>query len=226
MAADSTDSTASPPSTRMATWLALGALCAAAAPHFFLDPPLAFYDAGNTNAWLGLTVWSPTFLSAIALFAGVDAGATVERPLVAQADVRLAAAVATPIAVLAALAALRFDGYQHVGSWSTLGLAMIVYGGVFAVGCFFWQGLLQRRVLAGLPGALRPLVVAALGAALWLPFLAGHPWAEISSTLVEYTIVYVAVAILFELGLSVFGCMAVALLMGVAWAWAHQMTFF
>lgn len=206
--------------------IALGAMIAAALPHFFLQTPLGFYGEGNVNGWLGLTVWGPTFLAAVALFIGADATARVEAPLVDNADLRMAAATSVPVLVLAALCVLNFDGYQHIGDWSVLGLAMLVYGGIFAVSTFFWQALVQRVVLDGWPSLVRPVIMTAFGAALWLPFLAGHPWADVSESLLEYAIIYFGVALLYEMGLSVFACAGAALVMGVGYAFAHQMTFF
>ncbi len=223
----SEDAPSQPPVARgRAAVVAVLAWLVAAAPHFFLDTPLGFYAQQNLDAWLGLTVWAPTFLGAIALFMGADAGARTPRPLVHSLDVRLAAAVAAPVVGAAALAAVEFDGYQHVGPWSKIGLAMAVYAGVFAVGCLYWQGIVQRRVLAGVPAVVRAVVVAAAGAALWLPFVIGHSWSSIAPTLAEYAIVYGLVAVLFEFGLSVLACMAVALVLGIGWAWAHQMVFY
>lgn len=198
----------------------------AAAPHFFLETPPGFYGQQNTNAWLGLTVWAPTFLAAMALFMGADATARSPHPLVANVDLRLGAAVVAPIVGGVALCALEFDGFQHVGDWSKLGLAMAVYAGVFAVGCFYWQGLVQRRVLAGWPWVARVALVGAAGVALWLPFLISHTWSSLSTTLAEYAVVFGLLAVVFEVGVSVFGCMAIAIVLGVAWGWAHQMVFF
>jgi drug/metabolite transporter superfamily protein YnfA len=209
-----------------AVWVALGAIAAAAAPHFFLQTPLGFYGESNVNGWLGLTIWGPTFLAAVALFVGADAGTDTNKPLVDNVDVRMAAAASVPIVVVVALCAINFDGYQHIGDWSKLGLAMAVYGGIFAVGTFFWQAFVQRVVLRGWSSFVRPLVVTALGAALWLPFLVGHPWSKVGEPLAEYAIVYFGLALLYELGLSVWVCMGAGLLMGMGYAFAHQMTFF
>lgn len=222
----SSESTELSVSGKTAVFLAVGAIIAAALPHFFLETPLGFYTAGNLNGWLGLTVWGPAFLAAIALFIGVDANWRQEPALVESVDARLAALVSAPIAVVAALAAINFDGYQHIGDWGTLGLAMIVYAAIFGIGTFFWQGLVQHKVLGEWPAVVRPLVVAALGAAIWLPFLAGHGWSEVGEPFWEYAIVYLGVALVFEFGWSVFVCAGVGALMGVAYGWAHQMTFF
>ena len=211
---------------KTAALLALGAIVAAALPHFFLQMPLGFYVEGNLNGWLGLSIWGPAFLSSVALFVGVDAAARREQPWIDSIDMRMAAAVTIPIAVVAALAVINFDGYQHIGDWGILGLAMLVYAGIFGIGTFFWQGLLQHVVLRDWPALLRPFVAAALGAAIWLPFLAGHPWSEVGEPLAEYGIVYLGLAVLFELGWSVFACAGVGALIGVGYAWAHQMTFF
>jgi hypothetical protein len=212
-------------SPERAHWLVLGALVVAALPHLFLQTPLGFYLEANVNGWLGLTIWAPTFLAAIALFVGAEANAGTQ-PLIANIDMRAAAAVAIPIAAIAVLAWLNFEGYQHVGDWSDLGLAMLVYAGIFSVGTFFWQGLLQHVVLRNSPQLVRAFVVAAAGAALWLPFLANHPFSKVGEPMLEYAVVYLGLALLFELGLTVMACAGVGLLLGVGYAWAHQMVFF
>jgi hypothetical protein len=211
---------------RRAGWLAIGALVAAAAPHFFLNTPLGFHGEANFNGWLGLTIWAPTFLAAIALFVGADANAAVKEPLIGNLDARMAAGLTIPIAAVIALAYINFDGYQHIGDWADLGLAMLVYAGIFSVGTFFWQGMLQDVVIDGVPRLVRPVMAAAAGAALWLPFLAGHPWASVGEPMLEHAIIYAGLALLFELGLSVLSCAGVGLLLGVGYAWAHQMVFF
>lgn len=222
----SSNDSASVASRRTATWLALGALAVAAAPHFFLETPLAFYEQPNLSAWLGLTIWSPALLAAAAIFAGVVPNAGVERPVFDSVDARMAAAVAAPIAVLIALGLANFDGYQHVISWSRLSAAMAVYAGVFAVGTFFWQGLLQHRVLQQWPRPARLVAVAAAGAAVWLPFLTHQPWENVGGLLFEHALIYLTLALIFEFGLPVYALMGSAALMGVAFAFAHQMTFF
>jgi hypothetical protein len=209
-----------------AIWLVLGALAVAAAPHFFLETPLALYEQQNASAWVGLTIWSPALLAAAALFAGVAPGARVDRPLLASVDLRMAAALSVPIAVLVVLGFANFDGYQHVISWSRLASAMAVYAGVFAVGTFFWQGLLQHRVLGACPRAGRITGVVIAGAAVWLPFLVHQPWEDVGGLLLEHALVYLALGVLFEVGLPVYALTGSAALIGVAYAWVHQMTFF
>jgi hypothetical protein len=209
-----------------AKWLAIAALVAASVPHFFLETPLGFYFNANVSGWLGLTIWAPTFLAAIALFVGADATAAAKEPVIANIDARMAAGLSIPIAAVGALAYINFEGYQHVGDWADLGLAMLVYAGIFSVGTFFWQALLQNVVLGNAPRLVRPFVVAAAGAALWLPFLAGHPWSKVGEPFWEHAIVYLGLALLFELGLSVFAVAGVGLLLGVGYAWVHQLVFF
>jgi hypothetical protein len=218
-------------SPRMVLWISLGAMLVAAAPHFFLATPLEFYGEGNLRGWLGLSIWSPTFLGAVALFCGVDVSARSATPLLKSSNWRSVAGICAPIIVLVIQCYLYFDGYQRVGDWSELGRAMAIYAGIFAVGGLFWQGFVQDRLLADLRAGswtqiLLAVALALVGCALWLPFLANHPFSAISATLSGFLVIYLAVALLFEFGLSLFACMAAAALMGAAWAWAHQMTFF
>ncbi|MFP4597049.1 MAG: hypothetical protein ACLFVJ_02280 [Persicimonas sp.] len=205
--------------------VAIAALVAAGAPHFFLDTPLAFFAQDNVSGWFGLSIWAPTFLAAVALFAGADLTARSDQPLTHSVDLRMAAGLSLPIVVAVALGAINFDGYQRI-SWGTLSIAAAVYAGVFAVGTSYWQAVVQRELLAGWPPLSRPLVVAAGAALLWLPFAANHPLEEVGELMAEHAIAYLAVGLLFELGLPVYACMASAAVMGVGFAWAHQMTFF
>lgn len=209
----------------------LVALGVAAAPHFFLDMPLEFYGAGNMRGWLGLSIWSPAFLGAVALFFGVDMGARVPQPWIANFDLRAAAGIAVPVLVLVMLSYRYLGGFHIVGDWEELGLAMLLYAGTFAIGALFWQGMLQHETLAPLGRylagrLLRIAVIGLVACALWLPFLSKHSFGTVRDTLDGFLIIYLALALLFEVGLSVFACVGVAALMGVAWAWVHQMTFF
>lgn len=206
--------------------LAWAAIAAAAIPHFFLQLPVEFYEQGNTSAWLGLTVWAPAFLGAIAIFVGAAPNARTDSPVLDSADTRIAAGLCVPIAVVVGLAAINFDGYQRIGEVGALARAMATYAGVFAVGVLFWQSLFQKIALASLPALLRPLVVTAAATALWLPFLHEYDIARLGETLGEYALVHAALAILFELGLPAIGCVGAAVLIGIGWGWAHQMTFF
>jgi|GEM_PF-3989699 len=211
--------------------VALLALVAAAAPHFFLDMPLVAYEAGNLRGWLGLSIWSPAFLGAVALFFGVDLEARVAQPWLPSVDLRAGAAIALSLLVLVLLTIRYLPGFHVVGDWRELGLAMLLYAGTFAIGVLFWQGLVQQELLGGLrrniaARLLRIALIAAVACALWLPFLSNHPLDMLRQTLDGYLIIYLALALLFELGISVFGCIGIAVLMGVAWAWVHQMTFF
>lgn len=211
--------------------IALVALVVAAAPHFFLDMPLEFYGVGNMRGWLGLSIWSPAFLGAVALFFGVDMNARVAQPWVSSFDLRAAAGIAVPVIVLVMLSYRYLSGFHIVGDWEELGLAMLLYAGTFAIGALFWQGLVQHEILAPLGRnflgrVLRIGVLGLVACALWLPFLSNHSFGTLRDTLDGFLIIYLALALLFEVGLSVFACVGVAALMGVAWAWVHQMTFF
>lgn len=206
-------------------WLAIGALVAAAAPHFFLDPPLTFFAHENTSGWLGLSIWAPAFLAAVALFVGADAAGRSERPLTQSVDVRMAAALSLPIIVAVALGQINFEGYQNI-SWDTLSWVAVVYAGIFAVGALYWQAMVQREILAGWSPLVRPIVIAAAAALLWLPLWTNHPFEQVGELMAEHAIAHLAVAVLFELGLPVYACMASAAAIGVGFAWAHQMTFF
>ncbi len=208
-----------------ATWLAIAAFVAAGAPHFFLDTPFAFFAEENVSGWFGLSIWAPTFLAAVALFAGADLTARSDRPLIQSVDLRMAAGLSLPIVVAVTLGAINFEGYQRI-SWGNLSMAAAVYAGVFAVGTFYWQAVVQRELLAGWPPLVRPLVVAAGAALLWLPFAANHPFEQIGELMAEHAVAYLAVGLLFEFGLPVYACMASAAVIGVGFAWAHQMTFF
>lgn len=210
---------------------ALLALVAAAAPHFFLDMPLVAYEAGNLRGWLGLSIWSPAFLGAVALFFGVDWEARVPRPWLPNVEVRAGAAIAMSVLVLVLLTIRYLPGFHTVGDWRELGLAMLLYAGTFAVGVLFWQGLVQQELLARMGRSaagrlLRVALIAAVACALWVPFLSNHSLDMLRQTLDGYLVIYLALALLFELGVSVFGCLGIAVLMGVSWAWVHQMTFF
>lgn len=218
--------------TQQATlWICVGAVFIAALPHFFLDMPISFYQENNLRGWLGLSIWSPAFLASAGLFFGADGSIASKSPLIRQADARLVLSLSAPILVAIYLGAVYFDGYQRVGAWSELGLAMLLYAGIFAIGTLFWQGIFQAHLLGGVkPGGwqrvLVALFVALVGCSLWLPFLVNYEWADVASTLSGLIGVYLGLALVFEFGLSVFGCAALGGLMGVAWAWAHQATFY
>lgn len=212
-------------------WVIVGAMLAAALPHFFLNMPVEFYKQGVMRGWLGLSIWGPSFLAAVALFLGVDTSAQRTNPLLRAPQWRAAAQAVTPILVTLLLCVRYFDGYQRVGRWSELGLAMVLYAGTFALGSLFWQGLVQkgawqmgqRGVAARLGVAL---LVAAAAGALWLPFLTQYSFTQVRESLDGLLIVYLGLSLLFEAGVSVYGCMLAAALMGAGWAWAHQMIFY
>ena len=222
----SRNDSAEPIAPAKARWTAAIALGVAALPHFFLKRPVALYLDGDTTAWLGLAIWVPTFLAAVAIFAGVTLGERAVEAATDSMDVRAAAGSSVPIVVLVALAYLNFDGYQHVGSWSEVALAGGVYAAVFGLGAIFWQGLLQDRALSPLGRPVRLGLVVAAGVAVFAPFALSHDWSTVAHLLVQYAVVYGALAALFEIGLSTLACMGVGALMGLVWAWTHQMTFF
>lgn len=212
-------------------WVVLGAMLAAAAPHFFLNMPVEFYKQGVMRGWLGLSIWGPSFLAAVALFLGVDPGAARANPLLRSHQLRSAALSVAPILVTLLLCLRYFDGYQRVGDWGELGLAMALYAATFAVGSLFWQGLVQHGAweMDGRGAAARlgvALLVAAAAGALWLPFLTQYSFTQVRETLDGLLIVYLGLSLLFEAGVSVYGCMFAAALMGAGWAWAHQIIFY
>lgn len=227
--ADAVDLIESNPRKLMA--IALVAMAVAAAPHFFLEMPIEFYQADNMRGWLGLSIWSPVFLGAVALFFGIDIGARTDAPWTSNLDLRAAVGVALPVVVLVLLGYRYFGAFQTVGDWDELGLAMVLYAGTFAIGALFWQGLVQHGLAQALGEGFGARVgriglIAVAGVGLWLPFLVDHSLSSVRETIDGYFLIYLALAVLFELGLSVFVCMSAAAVMGVAWAWVHQMTFF
>jgi hypothetical protein len=213
-------------STGAAIAICIGAIAAAASPHFFLERPVEMYLNGQTGPWIGLVTWMPTFLAAVAIFCGVEFSNRAEAPLVDNQDYGLAAAVLLPVLASVGFAWLNFDGYEHIGSWAELGKAMAVYGVAYGVAPLFWQGFFQAYALKSVPAAARILVVVAAGVAVWLPFGLIEGWGAVSGLLWEHVLIFAALAIIFEFGVPVSVAMVSGLLIGVGWAFAHQMTFF
>lgn len=213
-------------STGAAVAICVGAIAAAGAPHFFLDRPVDLYHAGQTGPWIGLVTWMPTFLAAVAIFCGVDFDTQIDDPLTDSADISLAGAVVIPVVASVGFAWLNFDGYEHIGSWVELAKAMAVYGFAYGLAPLFWQGFFQGYALKAVPAALRVLLVVAAGVAVWAPFGVVLGWDAVSGLLWEHVIIFAALAIIFELGVNVTVVMVSGLLIGVGWAFAHQMTFF
>ncbi|MGM0558768.1 MAG: hypothetical protein ACQEVA_20445, partial [Myxococcota bacterium] len=212
-------------STGAALLICIGAIAAAAAPHFFLERPIEMYLNGQTGPWIGLVTWMPTFLAAVAIFCGVDFSNRADDPLVDSPDYGLAAAVLVPVLAAVGFAWLNFDGYEHVGSWAELGKAMAVYGVAYGVAPLFWQGFFQAYALEKVPAILRVFVVTLAGVAVWAPFGVVEGWGEVSGLLWEHVIIFAALALIFEFGVTVSVAMVSGVLIGVGWAFAHQMTF-
>ena len=204
----------------------LGGVVAAALPHFFLEQPIALYKDGQTGPWVGLTTWVPTFLAAVGIFCGADFKSRLDEPLVDSDDGSAAAVVLAPVVATVAFALLNFDGRQHVGAWSELGLAMAVYGATYGLAPLFWQGFVQHHALEKVPWWGRVVIVAVLGAAIWLPYLTTGGWSGIQGLVIEHLILFASLAVVYEFGASVASTMLAGLFIGVGWAFAHQMTFF
>lgn len=202
------------------------AVGAAALPHFFLDLPIDLYRDGQIGPWIGLTTWIPTFLAAVGIFCGADFRSSFADPLVEESDGRAAAVVLAPIVATVVFALMNFDGNQHIGAWSELGMAMAVYGATYGLAPLFWQGFMQRIALEEVPWWGRTLIVSVLGAALWLPYMTSVGWSGIEGLVIEHLVIFAALAIVFESGATVAATMLTGLFIGLGWAFAHQMTFF
>jgi hypothetical protein len=209
-----------------AVFICIGAIAAAAAPHFFLARPVELYQNGQIGPWIGLVTWMPTFLAAVAIFCGVDFESSAKDPLVDSTDVGLAGAVLLPVVASVGFAWLNFDGYEHVGSWAELGKAMAIYGVAYGLAPLFWQGFVQAYALKEVPAVARILILTLAGVAVWLPYGFVEGWGSVSGLLWEHVIIFAALAIVFELGVTVTVTMISGFLIGLGWAFAHQMTFF
>ena len=206
--------------------ICVGAVAAAGAPHFFLERPVQLYENGQIGPWIGLVTWMPTFLAAVAIFCGVDFKNSVDDPLVNSTDAGLAGAVVLPILAAVGFVWLNFDPYTHIGSWTELAKAMAVYGAAYGLAPLFWQGLFQAHALQKLPSLARIPIIVAAAVAVWAPYGFIEGWGAVSGLLWEHVIIFAALAIIFELGVTVSVVMVSGLLIGIAWAFAHQMTFF
>ncbi|MBA2662462.1 MAG: hypothetical protein H0U74_09230 [Bradymonadaceae bacterium] len=211
-------------------WLfAAGAILVAAAPHFFLAFPFQFFKEGQTQAWLGMSVWAPSLLAAAALFVETSLRGQFARPQIAQTT-RAAAAILVPMAVVAVLVHLHFRppffGYT-LGWLQPVLIAIALYGFVQGLEALFWQGLLQHRVMRDSAPALRVGVLSVLNVAVWLPFARSTGLDEALSTyLLDFGLIALASAVLFELGLQTRYVMLSRALMGAGFAWAYHTVFF
>jgi hypothetical protein len=203
------------------------AIAIAAAAHFFLNYPTDFIAEGQRRAWLGLTIWAPALLAAFALFMEVSLTERNRPPI--NPIHAAAAAVLVTLAAASALIGLHIEtDYWRPVTWAkSVATAAALYVTVFALGTLFWQGIVQKRLLATLPAPTRPLLTAALGLLLWLPFAPRTGWdTALTTYLLDYTILYLALAILFELGLQLRWVIAASTLIALAYTWGHQGIFY
>lgn len=230
-----THALASTPDRKKLTWFAVAAVIGAAAPHLFLSHPHELYRLGEQQAWIGMTVWAPAFLAAVALFFETGLRGHVVRPAV-DAAARTAAAVLVPMVVTAVLVSLRHTPDWIPATWlRSLVPAMALYGFVHAVEALFWQGFVQSRVLgaeAAAPGAeagatlVRVLTVTVGTALVWLPFAQSTGLeAALGGYVLDAALIGLATAALFELGIETRWCMLARGAMGAGLAWAYMNVF-
>lgn len=217
----------SPSTGRLAALVAAGIAIAGMA-HFFLDLPIDFLKDGQGRAWMGLTIWAPSLLAALALFMEVGLKDRLEVSRISD-QIRAAGAVLIPLAALALLAHLHLEpDYWRPVNWKeSLLFAAALHTGVFVVGVLFWQGLVQRQLLAEMSPLMRVPLTAALGLLVWVPFIVQTGWERaVEGYLLDYGILYLACALIFELGLQVRFVMVGAAIIGIGYTWAHQGLYF
>lgn len=209
--------------------VAFSAVLLAAIPHFFLEFPHLLLDAGQKRAWIGLTVWAPLALAATALLTDTSLLSRFERPKI-SIDVRIATAVLLPLAIVAVLVQLHFKVPflgRPLGWEKSVVMAMAMYGSVQALNAIFWQGLIQHRIFNASSPAIRVVLVTLLSMVIWIPFTVSTGFADAAQTyLLDYGLIALAAAILFELGLTTRAVMFSRALMGIGYVWAYHNVFF
>ncbi len=209
--------------------VAFSAIFLAALPHLFLQFPHALLQAGQERAWIGLSVWAPLALAATALLTDTSLQGRFNRPNISSA-VRTAAAVLMPLAVIAVLVQLHFNPPflgRPFGWEKSVIMAMGMYATVQALESIFWQGLIQHRVLHNSSPVIRIVLVTVLGLALWLPFTVSTGFAVGASTyLLDFGLISLVGAVLFELGLKTSSVMLARVMMGLGYGWAYHNVFF
>lgn len=216
----------SPKTLRM---VACVAFLIAAVPHSFLQFPHLLLAAGQNRAWIGLSIWAPLMLAAAALMTDTSLQGHFERARISS-TLRTAAAVLLPLGVITILVQLHFQ-LPFLGRpvhWqSSVLFAMGLYGTTQALETIFWQGLVQHRLLQDATPASRVFLVTILNIALWLPFAISTGFADAASTyLLDFGLIGLSCALLFELGLQTRYVMLGRALMGIGYAWAYHNLFF
>lgn len=210
--------------------IAFSAIFLAAAPHLFLQFPHALLLAGQDRAWIGLSIWAPLALAATALLTDTSLQGRFDHSNSISPAVRTAASVLVPLGVIAVLVQLHFQPPflgRPIGWEKSVLMAMGMYGVIQALESIFWQGLIQHRILQNSSPIIRIVLVTALGLALWLPFTVSTGFAVAMKTyLLDFGLIALAGATLFELGLKTRSVMLARVLMGIGYAWAYHNLFF
>ncbi|MFU8806283.1 MAG: hypothetical protein ACNA8W_20905 [Bradymonadaceae bacterium] len=208
--------------------LVIAAIAVASGAHFFLDLPTDFLREGRRDAWLGLSVWAPSLLASVALF--MEVGLKDQLPHKGLSD-QLKAGAAVLLSLGAAVLLIHFHiqpDYWRPSTWmESVLIAAALHTALFMMGVLFWQGLVQGRLFVHLNPFVRAPLTALLGLVVWAPFIVQTGWERAASGyLLDFAIIYFALALIYELGLQVRFVMGCVVVMALGYTWAHQGLYF